>query len=46
MPARRPDLILNNKKKRTCCLVDFAVLADQRVKKNEKRNKFLDLAED
>ena len=29
--ARRPDLIVINKKKRTCKIVDFAVPADHRV---------------
>ena len=35
--AKRPDLIIinNNKKKRTCKNVDFAVLADHRVKLKE-----------
>ena len=36
--ARRPDLIIINKKKkkeRTCRIVDFAVLADHRVKLKE-----------
>ena len=44
--ARRPDLIIINKKKRTCRIVDFAVLADHRVKLKEceKRDKYLDLA--
>ena len=46
IPARRPDLVLINKKKRMCQLVDFAVPADHRVKlkENEKMNKYLDLA--
>ena len=30
--ARRPDLIIINKKKRTCKIVDFAVPADHRIK--------------
>ena len=30
--ARRPDLIIINKKKRTCKIVDFAVPADYRIK--------------
>ena len=45
--ARRPDLIIiNKKKKRTCKIVDFAVLADHRIKLKEceKRDKYLDLA--
>ena len=57
IPARRPNLVIVNKKKkkkkkrrktekkRTCRLVDFAVLADHRMKLNEKewRNKDLNL---
>ena len=44
--ARRPDLVLINKKQRTCKLVDFALPADHRVKmkENEKMDKYLDLA--
>ena len=45
--ARRPDLMIVNKKKnRTCQITDFAVSADHRVKlkENENRNKYLDLA--
>ena len=45
--ARRPDLeLIKKKKKRTCCLVYFAVPADIRVeiKENKKINKYLDLA--
>ena len=36
--ARRPDLAIINKKKRTCRMVDFAFPADHRVKlkENEK----------
>ena len=46
--ARRPDFIIinnNNNNKRTCKIVDFAVLADHRVKLKEceKRDKYLDL---
>ena len=36
IPARTPDLVLINKKKKTCQLVDFAVPADHRVKMKEK----------
>ena len=48
IPARRPDLLSINKIKRTCHLVDFAVLANHRVKmkkkkKSEKTDKYLDL---
>ena len=49
IPARRPDLIIINKKKkkkRICRIVDFAVPADHRInlKENEKKDKYLDLA--
>ncbi len=33
--ARRPDLIIINKKKRTCKIVDFAVPVDHRIKLKE-----------
>ena len=44
--AKRPDLIIINKKKRTYRIVDFAVQADHRVKlkESEKKDKYLDLA--
>ena len=49
--ARRPDVIIINKKKkkekkRICKIVDFAVLADHRIKLKEceKKDKYLDLA--
>ena len=44
--ARRPDLIIINKKERTCKIVDFAVPADHRIKLKEceKKDKYLDLA--
>ena len=44
--ARRPDLLIINKEKRASWIVDFAVLADHRVKLKEskKRDKYLDLA--
>ena len=43
IPARRPDLIIINKRKRICKIVDFAVLADHRInlKENEKKDKYL-----
>ena len=48
IPARRPDLIIINKKKkkRICKTVDFAVPADHRInlKECEKKDKNLDLA--
>ena len=42
----RPDLIIINKEKKTCGIVDFAVPADHRVKlkESEKKDKYLDLA--
>ena len=45
IPAIRPDLIIINKKKRTCKIVDFAVPADHRIKLKEceKKDKYLDL---
>ena len=44
--ARRPDLIIINKKKRTCKIVDFAVTADHRIKLKEceKKDKYLHIA--
>ena len=45
--ARKPDLIIINKKKeRICKIVDFAVPADHRIKLKEcdKKDKYLDLA--
>ena len=46
IPARRPYLIIINKKKRICKTVDFAIQADHRIdpKEYEKTDKFLDLA--
>ena len=47
IPARRPDLlIINKKKKKICKIVDFAVPADRRLilKESEKKDKYLDLA--
>ena len=43
--ARRPALIIINKKKRTCKIVDFSVPADHRIKLKEceKKDKYLDL---
>ena len=46
--ARRPDLIIINKKKKKkiCKIIDFAVPANHRIKLKEceKRDKYLDLA--
>ena len=46
--ARRPDLIIINKKKRNCKVVDFAVPADRRIKLKEceKKDKYLDLVKE
>ena len=46
IPAKRPDLVIINKKMRICKIVDFAVLADHRInlKECEKKDKYLDLA--
>ena len=43
---RRPDLIIINKKKRACKIIDYAVPADHRIKLKEceKKDKYLDLA--
>ena len=44
--ATRPNLIIINKKKRICKIVNFAVPADHRIKLREceKKDKYLDLA--
>ena len=44
--SRRPDLIIINKKDRTCRIVEFTVPADYivKLKENEKKDKYLDLA--
>ena len=46
MSVRRPDLIITKikKKKKTCKIVDFAVLADHKIKlpECEKKDKYLD----
>ena len=44
--ARKPGLIIINKKKRTCKIVDFTIPADHRIKlkESEKKDKYLDLA--
>ena len=45
LSARRPDLAIINKKKRTCRIVDFAVPADHRekLKESKKKDKYLGL---
>ena len=42
---RRPDLIIINKKKKICKIVDFAVPADHKInlKESEKKDKHLDI---
>ena len=44
--ARRPDLIIINKRSRICEIADFAVSADHRIKLKEceKKDKYLDFA--
>ena len=46
MSARQPDLVIVNKKPRTCRTVDFAVPADHRVKftESKKKDKYQDIA--
>ena len=48
IPSGKPDsvIVYKKKKKKTNRIMDFAVLADLRVKikENEKRNNYLDLA--
>ena len=39
IPARRPDLIIINKRKRICKIVDFAVPADHRINLKESEKK-------
>ena len=48
IPARRSDLIITNKKKKICKIVDFAVPPDHRInlKECEKKDEYLDLAKD
>ena len=44
--ARRPYLIITNKKKRACKIADFVVPADHRIKLKEceKKDKYFDIA--
>ena len=46
IPARRPDLIITNKKKGISKIIDFAVPVAHRInlKESEKKDKYLDLA--
>ena len=41
IPAKRLDQVIINKKKRTCRIVDFAVLTDPGVKLKENEKKYL-----
>ena len=47
IPARKPELIIINKKKkkRICKIIDFTVPSDHRInlKESEKKDKYLDL---
>ena len=46
IPARRPDLMIINKKHKICKIVNFAVPADHRInlKECEKKDKYFNLA--
>ena len=46
IPTKRPDLVMVNKKKRTCLIMDFVVPRSHRLKskENDKRDNYLDLA--
>ena len=46
IPARKPNLVLINKKKRSCQVVDYSVPAYHRanMKESEKIDQYLDLA--
>ena len=46
IPARRPDVIIINKKNKICKIDDFAVPADHKInmKESKKEDKYLDLA--
>ena len=46
IPARRPDLIIINEKKKICKIVDFAVQAENRINLKEcaKKDKYIDVA--
>ena len=48
IPASRPVLEIVDKKKRTCCIVDFAIPADlsMKLKESEKKDKYLDIAKE
>ena len=45
IPVRRPDLIIINKKERTCRIVNFADSVEHglKLKESEKKDKYLDL---
>ncbi|KAL1447392.1 hypothetical protein WDU94_012405 [Cyamophila willieti] len=46
IPCNRPDIVIKNKKKKECLLIDVSVPADMNVdkKENEKKLKYTDLA--
>ena len=46
IPDRRRDMMLINKKKRTCQLMDFIIPIDHELKRKQSRkiDKYLDLA--
>ena len=46
--ARRPDLVVLDKKERSCKIIDFAVPGDSRIeeKEKDKREKYQDLERD
>ena len=46
IPNRKLDLVLINKNKRTCHLLDFVILADNKVKikENKKIDKYLGIS--
>ena len=41
--ARRPDLVVVDKKERSCKIIDFAVPVDSRIEMKEKVEKYQDL---
>ena len=41
IPARRLDLVIIDRKKRNCWIVDFAVFTEWKIKENEKSDNYL-----
>ena len=41
VPANRPDIIIKNKKEKTCTLIDVAIPADRNVVQNEAEKKLI-----